>query len=267
MKNSDFRKFYQSRNPYKMTAFDDYVKNQPTSSGYINPYILEERELHVTQLDIFSRLMMDRIIVFATEVDTVSASVCVSQLLYLDNAEPGRDITMYILSPGGSVYDGGAILDTMDLIKSDVSTVNTGLAASYGAVLLCSGTKGKRYSLKHARTMIHQPLGGTRGQASDIEIEAKEILKIKKELCQVIAENTGKSLEEVIIDCDRDNWMDCYESLNYGTLGLVDAIITKDGEITRESLGAKKEESKTKTAKTRKPKSKKEESKPEEKNE
>lgn len=265
MKNSDFRKFYQSRNPYKMTAFDDYVKKQ----DYMNPYIIEERQMNAVTLDVFSRLMMERQIFFGTHVDSDSSNICVSQLLYLDSID-NSDITIYINSGGGSIYDGNSILDAMDFIKSDIKTINTGLAASFGSLILMNGTKGKRSGLRRSTVMLHNPLisgGGISGSCEDIVIETNELIRVKEQLYQTIIDCTGKNKDEVANDLSRNNWLSPEQALNYGPFGIIDSIITKDGEITRESLGAKKEESKTKTAKTRKPKAKKEESKPEEKNE
>ena len=215
----DFRKFYQSRHPFGMTAFDDMA-----TKNYMNPYVLEERQLNVTQLDVFSRLMMDRIIFFGTEVNSDTSNIAVSQLLYLDNLEPGKEIKMYINSPGGEVYSGLGIIDTMNFIESPVSTICTGMAASMGAMLLMCGEKGRRFALRHSRVMIHQPLGGTRGQASDIEIEAREILKIKDELYQIIVEQSGQSMEQVIKDADRDHWLTSQEALDYG---LIDEVVKK----------------------------------------
>jgi ATP-dependent Clp protease protease subunit len=185
---------------------------------------LEERQLNVTQLDIFSRLMMDRILFFGTEVNADTANIAVSQLLYLDNLEPGSDITMYINSPGGEVYSGYSILDTMDFIESPVATTCTGMAASMGALLLMCGEKGKRSALKHSRVMIHQPLGGCSGQASDIEIEAKEILKLRKEINDLIVSKTGQTLDIVEKDTDRDHWLTADEAKNYG---IIDEVVLK----------------------------------------
>lgn len=216
----DFRSFYKSSNPHRMTAFDDMMAR----GGLMNPYILEERQLNVTQLDVFSRLMMDRIIFFGTEVNSDTSNIAVSQLLYLDSVDPGKDITMYINSPGGEVYSGLGIIDTMEFINSSVGTVCTGMAASMGAMLLMCGDKGRREALPHSRVMIHQPLGGTRGQASDIEIEAREILKLKNELYQIIVEKSGKSMEQVTKDADRDHWLTAQEAVDYG---LIDRVVKK----------------------------------------
>lgn len=218
MKN-DFRDFAVKHMGMNGLALDEYA-SQVTSS-YINPTIIEERKLNVAQMDVFSRLMMDRIIFLGTEVDDYAANVIQAQLLYLDSADPGKDVSIYINSPGGSVYAGLGIYDTMQYIQSDVSTICTGMAASMAAVLLVAGEKGKRFALKHSRVMIHQPLGGVRGQASDIEITAREILKLKQELYTIIADHSGQSYEQVERDSDRDHWMTATEALNYGMIDKV----------------------------------------------
>lgn len=217
----DFRSYYRSLPGSRVSALDDVVSK---SGGMINPYILEERQLNVTQLDVFSRLMMDRIIFFGTDVNENTANITVAQLLYLENAEPGRDITMYINSPGGGVYAGYGIIDTMQFIDSPVRTVCTGMAASMGAMLLMCGEKGKRAALPHSRVMIHQPLGGASGQASDIEITAREIGKLKSELYEIISTQSGQPIDKVIQDADRDYWMTAPEALAYG---LIDEVIKK----------------------------------------
>lgn len=223
MKN-DFNLFATSKCGISGTTIDKVNKsnNLILPQSYINPTILEERQLNVTQMDVFSRLMADRIIFLGTEIDDTVANVVIAQLLYLSSQDPEAPITMYLNTPGGSVYSGMAIYDTMQYIPNDIQTVCTGLAASMGSILLCGGTKGKRYALPHSRVMIHQPLGNTgHGQATDIEIYAKEILKIKDELADVIANNTGKNIKQVIKDMDRDNWMTAEEALKYG---LIDEI-------------------------------------------
>lgn len=191
---------------------------------YVNPYILEERQLNVTQMDVYSRLMMDRIIFLGTQIDDYAANTLIAQLLYLDSVDPGKDISIYINSPGGSVSAGLAIYDTMQNIKSDVATICTGLAASMAAVLLVSGTEGKRAALPHSRVMIHQPLGGVQGQASDIEIEAREIMKIKKELYSIIAEHSHTEFDKVWNDSDRNYWMTAEEAREYG---MIDTVLKK----------------------------------------
>lgn len=179
--------------------------------------------MNVAQMDVFSRLMMNRIIFLGTQVDDYTASVINAQLLYLDNSDPGKDISIYINSPGGSVYAGYGIYDTMQFINSDVCTICTGVAASMASILLTAGTKGKRSALPHSRVMIHQPLGGVKGQASDIEITAREILRVKKELYTIISEHSGKPFDEVERDSDRDYWMTAPEALEYG---MIDHILS-----------------------------------------
>ena len=193
-------------------------------ASYINPTIIEERQLNVAQMDVFSRLMMDRVIFLGTEVNDYTANVIQAQLLYLDSTDPGKDISIYINSPGGSVYAGLGIYDTMQYVASDVSTLCTGMAASMAAVLLVSGEKGKRFALRHSRVMIHQPMGGAQGQASDIEITAREIRKLKDELYNIISEHSGQPFEKVERDSDRDYWMTSQEALDYG---MIDRILVK----------------------------------------
>lgn len=192
--------------------------------AYINPTILEERKLNVASMDVFSRLMMDRIIFLGVPIDDDVANIIQAQLLFLASTDSSADITLYLNTPGGSVSAGLGIYDTMQLIEPDVATVCTGMAASMGAVLLCAGEKGKRSALPHSRVMIHQPLGGARGQASDIEIAAREILKTKKELYTILAEHTGKTYEQIVADGDRDYWMTSSEALDYG---MIDEILGK----------------------------------------
>lgn len=208
-------------------ALDQYVSATNASaitSSYISPTIIEERQLNVAQMDVFSRLMMDRIIFLGTDVNDYTANVIQAQLLYLDSADPGKDVSIYINSPGGSVYAGLGIYDTMQYISSDVATICTGMAASMAAVLLVSGAAGKRFALKHSRVMIHQPMGGAQGQASDIEITAREIQKLKKELYTIISEHSGMSFERVEKDSDRDYWMTAEEAQNYG---MIDKVLVK----------------------------------------
>ena len=202
-------------------VLDDVMRTQ---AQYMNPYILEERQLNVTQLDVFSRLMMDRIIFLGTEVNDYTANVLQAQLLYLDSTDPGKDINVYINSPGGSVYAGLGIYDTMQFIQSDVATICTGMAASMAAVLLVAGKEGKRSALPHSRVMIHQPLGGVQGQASDIEIEAREIQKIKKELYTIIADHSHTDFDKVWADSDRNYWMTAEEAKEYG---MIDQVLVK----------------------------------------
>lgn len=220
---NDFRKFATQKLGMSGMVLDDVVKAQ---NGYLNPYILEERQLNVTQLDVFSRLMMDRIIFLGTEINDYTANTLQAQLLYLDNAEPGKDISIYINSPGGSVYAGLGIYDTLQFISSDVQTICTGMAASMAAVLLVAGTEGKRYALTHSRVMIHQPMGGVQGQASDIEITARQIQLLKEELYHIIANHSHNPYEKVWADSDRDYWMTAAEAKDYGMID--DILVSKN---------------------------------------
>jgi ATP-dependent Clp protease protease subunit len=195
------------------SAFDDYI----------NPTIIEERKLNVAQMDVFSRLMMDRIIFLGVPIYDDVANIIQAQLLFLDSSD-SSDIQLYINSPGGSVSSGFGIYDTMQLIRSDVSTINTAMCASMASVLLCAGAKGKRFALPHSKTMIHQPLGGAQGQASDIEIAAKEISKTKHELYKILSEHTGQTIKKITSDGDRDYWMTSQEALDYG---MIDEILVK----------------------------------------
>lgn len=224
----DFRKYATGHLGINGMVLDDVIKSQ---AQYLNPYILEERQLNVTQMDVFSRLMMDRIIFLGTAIDDYTANTLQAQLLYLDSTDPGKDISIYINSPGGSVYAGLGIYDTMQFITSDVSTICTGMAASMSAVLLVAGTEGKRSALTHSRVMIHQPLGGAQGQASDIEITAREIQKLKKELYTIISEHSHTDFDKVWADSDRDYWMTAAEAKDYG---MIDSIYTK--KTNEESL-------------------------------
>ena len=214
----DFRKFAMSNSGISSMVIDDVIKSQ---NQYLNPYILEERQLNVTQMDVFSRLMMDRIIFLGTPIDDYTANTLQAQLLYLDSTDPGKDISIYINSPGGSVYAGLGIYDTMQYIQSDVSTFCTGMAASMAAVLLVAGAEGKRFGLPHSRVMIHQPMGGAQGQASDIEITAREIQKLKRELYTIIADHSHTEFDKVWADSDRDYWMTAQEALDYGMIDKI----------------------------------------------
>lgn len=198
--------------------------NSNVLSGYVNnvtPYIIEERQLNVAQMDVFSRLMMDRIIFMGTGINDQVANIIQAQLLFLASVDAKKDIQIYVNSPGGSVYAGLGIYDTMQYIQPDVATICTGMAASMGAVLLCAGAEGKRTALKHSRVMIHQPLGGAQGQASDMEITLKEIIKLKKELYTIIAEHSKQDYEKVWADSDRDYWMTSTEAKEYGMIDEV----------------------------------------------
>ena len=217
---NDFLKFAVDKGMNSMHV----EKTMNASASYISPSILEERQLNVTQMDVFSRLMMDRIIFLGTEVNDYTANVIQAQLLYLDSVDSERDINIYLNTPGGSVYAGLGIYDTMQFIGSKVATICTGMAASMGAVLLVAGEKGMRAALPHSRVMIHQPLGGIQGQASDIEITAREILKLKDELYQIISDHSGQTMEKIRQDADRDYWMTANEALEYG---MIDKVYTK----------------------------------------
>ena len=218
---NDFRKYATQHLGMNGLVLDDVMKAQAQS---LNPYILEERQLNVTQMDVFSRLMMDRIIFLGTEINDYTANTLSAQLLYLDSVDSGKDISIYINSPGGSVTAGLGIYDTMQFITSDVSTMCTGMAASMAAVLLVSGQEGKRYALKHSRVMIHQPLGGVQGQASDIEIEAREIQKFKKELYTIISDHSHTPFDKVWADSDRNYWMNAEEAKEDG---MIDQIMIR----------------------------------------
>ena len=218
---NDFRKFATGHLGMNGMVLDDVMRAQ---AQYLNPYILEERQLNVTQMDVFSRLMMERIIFLGTQVDDYSANTIQAQLLYLDSVDPGKDISIYINSPGGSVTAGLGIYDPMQFISSDVATLCTGMAASMAAVLLVAGKEGKRSALKHSRVMIHQPLGGVQGQASDIEIEAREIQKFKKELYTIISEHSHQPFEKVWNDSDRNYWMTSEEAKAYG---MIDEVLVR----------------------------------------
>lgn len=222
---NDFLKFATSKGMNSMhverVMQDGMRAPMVASDSYISPSILEERQLNVTQMDVFSRLMMDRIIFLGTEVNDYTANVIQAQLLYLDSVDSDKDISIYLNTPGGSVYAGLGIYDTMQFVKSRVATICTGMAASMGAVLLVAGEKGMRAALPHSRVMIHQPMGGIQGQASDIEITAKEILKLKDELYQIIADHSGQAMDKIRQDADRDYWMTAAEALEYGMIDKV----------------------------------------------
>ena len=193
-------------------------------NSYISPTIIEERQLNIVTMDVFSRLMMDRIIFLGLPVDDYVANIIQAQLLFLDSVDSGKDIQIYFNTPGGGVYAGLGIYDTMQFVSSDVATICTGMAASMGAVLLTAGTKGKRSALRHSRIMIHQPMGGAQGQASDIEITAREIQKLKKELYEILAEHSGNSIKKIEKDSDRDYWMTAQEAKDYG---MIDEVLER----------------------------------------
>lgn len=223
----DFRKYLVNRPGISSLGAEQYIKHQNriiASSSYMNPSIIEERDLNVAIMDVFSRLMMDRVIFLGTEIDDYTANVIQAQLLYLSSIDSESDINIYINSPGGSVYAGLGIYDTMQYVTPDISTTCTSLAASMASIILCAGTPGKRYALPHSRVMIHQPMGGTEGQASDIEISAREIGKLKKELYTIISEHSGQPYKKIVKDGDRDYWMIAQEAKDYG---MIDKILTK----------------------------------------
>lgn len=213
----EFHKYAVKHQGINSLAVDQYVNS-------MTPYITEERKLNVAQMDVFSRLMMDRIIFLGTGIDDQIANIVTAQLLFLESTDANKDIQIYINSPGGGVYAGLGIYDTMQIIKPDVATICTGMAASMGAVLLTAGAAGKRSALKHSRIMIHQPLGGAQGQASDMEITLKEILKLKKELYEILAEHSSQPFEKIEKDSDRDYWMIASEAKEYG---LIDEVLEK----------------------------------------
>lgn len=215
--SKEFKKYATQHRGISSMYYDAIVSS-------MTPYIVEERQLNVAQMDVFSRLMMDRIIFLGTDVNSNVANIIQAQLLFLESVDASKDIQIYINSPGGEVYSGLGIYDTMQFIKPDVATICTGMAASMAAVLLCAGAHGKRSALPHSRVMIHQPLGGAQGQASDIEITAREILKIKEELALIIAHHSGKSTEEVIRTGDRDYWMIASEAKDFG---MIDEVLIR----------------------------------------
>ncbi|MDR0573661.1 MAG: ATP-dependent Clp endopeptidase proteolytic subunit ClpP [Tannerella sp.] len=220
---NEFKKYATKHMGMNSNALDSYMN---FTSSYISPTIIEERQLNVAQMDVFSRLMMDRIIFLGTQVDDYTANVIQAQLLYLDTSDPGKDISIYINSPGGVVYAGLGIYDTMQYINSKVSTICTGMAASMASVILVAGSKGKRFALEHSRVMNHQPMGGMQGQAADMEITVRQIVKIKEELYHIIATHSGKTYEEIERDSDRDYWMTASEAKAYGMID--DVLLKKD---------------------------------------
>jgi len=214
----EFKKFATQEQGINSMYYDKLVSS-------VTPYIIEERQLNVAQMDVFSRLMMDRIIFLGTAIDDYVANIIQAQLLFLESVDNSKDISIYINSPGGGVYAGLGMYDTMQFIKPDVATICTGMAASMGAVLMCAGAKGKRSALPHSRVMIHQPLGGAQGQASDIEITAREILILKEELYKIISKHSGQDYDKVYADSDRDYWMKSDKALEYG---MIDEILSRN---------------------------------------
>lgn len=226
----DFQKYATKHRGINSLVLDKYTS---ITNSYISPTIIEERQLNVASMDVFSRLMMDRIIFLGVPIDDYVANIIQAQLLYLDSVDSTKDISIYFNTPGGSVHSGLGIYDTMQFISSDIQTICTGMAASMGAVLLTAGTKGKRSALKHSRVMIHQPMGGAQGQATDIEITAREILKLKKELYEILAEHTGNSYKKVEKDADRDYWMTAEEAKKYG---MIDEVLVRTKKDKEEKL-------------------------------
>ena len=218
----DFRKYATKDKGISSLTLDRF---ESAYANYISPTIIEERQMNVASMDVFSRLMMDRIIFLGVPINDYVANIIQAQLLFLESVDSEKDIQIYLNSPGGGVYAGLGIYDTMQYINPDVATICTGMAASMGAVLLCAGAEGKRTALKHSRVMIHQPLGGAQGQASDIEITAREIQKLKNELYQIISEHSGKSFDDVWKDGDRDYWMTSTEAKAYG---MIDEVLLKN---------------------------------------
>ncbi|PLX09138.1 MAG: ATP-dependent Clp protease proteolytic subunit [Marinilabiliales bacterium] len=222
MNNNEFKKYATQHHGINSLVFDQYTS---IYNNYISPTIIEERSLNIATMDVFSRLMMDRIIFLGLPIDDYVANIIQAQLLFLESTDHSKDIQIYFNTPGGSVYAGLGIYDTMQYISSDVATICTGMAASMGAVLLCAGTKGKRSALQHSIVMIHQPMGGASGQASDIEITTKEIVKLRKELYEIIAKHSGKTYKKVEKDSDRDYWMTATEAKEYG---MIDELLVRD---------------------------------------
>ncbi|NCO55381.1 MAG: ATP-dependent Clp endopeptidase proteolytic subunit ClpP [Bacteroidetes bacterium] len=220
--NDEFRKYAIKHIGINSSVLDKY---KIITNSYISPTIIEERQLNVATMDVFSRLMMDRIIFLGTPIDDDVANIIQAQLLFLESSDPNKDIQIYFNTPGGSVYAGLGIYDTMQYIGSDIATICTGMAASMGAILLTAGAKGKRSALTHSRIMIHQPMGGAEGQASDIEITAREILKLKKELYQILALHSNQPFEKIEKDSDRDHWLTAIEAKEYG---LIDEVLVRD---------------------------------------
>ncbi|RZT97242.1 ATP-dependent Clp protease protease subunit [Ancylomarina subtilis] len=218
----EFKKFATKHRGISSLNLDRYTS---ISDSYISPTIIEERQLNIASMDVFSRLMMDRIIFLGVPIDDYVANIIMAQLLFLESTDPSKDIQIYFNTPGGSVHAGLGIYDTMQYINCDIATICTGMAASMGAVLLTAGEKGKRSALKHSRVMIHQPMGGAQGQASDIEITAREILKLKKELYTIISDHSGMPFDKVEKNSDRDYWMTAQEAKEYG---MIDEVLLRE---------------------------------------
>ncbi|MFW6019326.1 MAG: ATP-dependent Clp endopeptidase proteolytic subunit ClpP [Bacteroidales bacterium] len=226
--NNEFRNYALKHKGISSLAYDQYSS---AVSGYINPTIIEERQMNVAQMDVFSRLMMDRIIFLGVPIDDTVANIIQAQMLFLESTDSSKDIQVYLNTPGGSVYAGLGIYDTMQYIAPDVATIITGMAASMGSVISCAGTPGKRTALPHSRVLIHQPMGGAQGQASDIEITAREILKMKRELYEIISKHSGQSYEKIEKDSDRDYWMTAKEAKEYG---MIDEVLNRSNKKSKE---------------------------------
>mgnify|MGYP006289236275 CR=1 FL=1 len=222
MNKDEFRNYATKHRGISSLAYDQYSS---LVGNYISPTIIEERQLNVATMDVFSRLMMDRIIFLGVPINDYVANIIQAQLLFLESVDSSKDIQIYLNTPGGSVYAGLGIYDTIQYISPDVATICTGIAASMGAVLLCAGEKGKRTALTHSRILIHQPMGGAQGQASDIEITAREIMKLKKELYEIIAKHSGQTYKKIWKDSDRDYWMTAEEAKKYG---MIDEVLVKN---------------------------------------
>jgi len=221
MRPDEFKKYATKHHGISTTSYEKYTS---IYNNYISPTIIEERQMNIASMDVFSRLMMDRIIFLGVPIDDYVANVIQAQLLFLESVDPSKDITIYLNTPGGVVYAGFGIYDTMQYVSPDIATICTGMAASMGSVLLCAGEAGKRSALEHSRILIHQPLGGAQGQASDIEITAREIRKIKEELYTIIAKHSGQDFDKIWADGDRDFWMTSAEAKAYG---MIDEILIK----------------------------------------
>ena len=219
----EFKKYATKHLGINSMSLDRYAS---VYNNYISPTIIEERQMNVAQMDVFSRLMMDRIIFLGVPIDDYVSNIIQAQLLFLESADPSKDIQIYMNTPGGSVHAGLGIYDTMQYISPDIATICTGMSASMGAVLLAAGTTGKRSALTHSRVMIHQPMGGAQGQAIDIEITAREIIKLKKELYEIIAKHTGNTYKKIEKDSDRDYWMTAEEAKKYG---MIDEVLVRNG--------------------------------------
>jgi len=222
-RNSEFEKYAIRHRGISSLTLHNF---QSMQGNYISPTIIEERQLNIATMDVFSRLMMDRIIFLGVPINDDVANIIQAQLLFLESTDPSKDIQIYLNTPGGSVYAGLGIYDTMQYISSNVATICTGMAASMGAVLLCAGEKGKRTALPHSRVMIHQPMGGAEGQASDIEITTREILKLRDELYNIVAKHSGNTFERIQKDSDRDYWMTAQEAKDYG---MIDEVLLRNG--------------------------------------